>query len=308
MAETQVIFSDYVSRITTATGTSGTGILLHSRNAANPNDTTIMRINFDTRYSYVILDLSNEATLTMPETNGRYQSVWFITEEHYNPMAINAPELISSTKKIWVYVMAVIRTQVNMRDSAEMVAVTALQDQIQLSQSDKGSYTASHNWSMEEILEKRAYYQTYSVENHITADMMFGKKGELSLENHNCGTAYGWGGFTPDQAVYLNYIPTEEQKIGATLTLSNVPIANNAFWSITIYDGRGFPQGEFYNINSVNVIYNENGDAIIHFGGDQTAENYMDIFDGWNFVLRMYLPQDAYFNGSWTKPELVAIE
>jgi hypothetical protein len=30
----------------------------------------------------------------------------------------------------------------------------------------------------------------------------------------------------------------------------------------------------------------------------------MDTFDGWNFVLRIYEPSEAYFSGNWEKPEL----
>ena len=91
LAETQVIFADYRDRIAAVSGTGGTGVFLHNTNAADPNDKTVVRINFDTRYSMCLLDLKEDAVLTMPETGGRYQSAWFVTEEHYNPMAITAP-------------------------------------------------------------------------------------------------------------------------------------------------------------------------------------------------------------------------
>ena len=35
------------------------------------------------------------------------------------------------------------------------------------------------------------------------------------------------------------------------------------------------------------------------------SNNFLELFDGWNFVLRMYQPTEAYTSGKWAKPELV---
>lgn len=302
LAETQVIFSDYISRIATTTNTNGVGVFLHNKEPLDPKDRTVMRINFDTQYSFAILDLTEEATLIMPETNGRYQSAWFITEEHYNPMAINKPGeyKINQINTGCKYVMIVIRTQVNMKDSVDLDIVSKLQDELKLTQEDRGKYVQSNQWSMDEILAMRKKFQKITDEKRISSDMMFGKKEDLTLENHNCGTAYGWGGFTKDQAVYPGYTP--ESTTPSTLTLKNVPV--NAFWSITVYDKDGFPQGDIYNINSSFATTNEDGSVEIQFGGDKNADNYMDIFDSWNFTLRLYQPTEEYFDGSWKVPEL----
>lgn len=306
LAESQIIFKDYVNRAAQSSGTNGTGVLFHARTAADPNDKTVVRINFDTRYSFVVLDLTHDATITMPETNGRYQSIWFVTEEHYNPMAITAPGTYTITQEDMGcrYVLALFRTQVNMRDEADMQIVTQLQDAITVTQEDRGEYVVTNNWNMDDVLAMRKKYQTIAVEKNITSAEMFGKKGEVSLENHNCGAACGWGGFTPEQALYLSY--TKNQFKPCTLLLKDVPVADNAFWSITVYDSDGYPQGEHYNVNSSFATSNEAGEVLIHFGGeDKTADNYLDIFPGWTFILRLYLPQEAYFNGTWQQPELV---
>ena len=82
LAETQVIFTDYKQRIANTTGTNGMGVFMHMRNAMSTDDRTVMRPNFDTLYSSALIDLTEPATLVMPETGGRYQSAWVITEEH----------------------------------------------------------------------------------------------------------------------------------------------------------------------------------------------------------------------------------
>lgn len=305
LAETQVIFTDYRDRIAAVSGTGGTGVFLHNTAAADPNDKTVVRINFDTRYSMCLLDLKEDAVLTMPETQGRYQSAWFVTEEHYNPMAITRPGTYTLTEKDMGsrYVLIIVRTLVNMQDEKDMALVTELQQQIKIEQADRGSYEPSHQWNMDEILAMRKKYVAIANEKNLTPDEMFGKKGALSQENHNCGVAYGWGGFTSDQAVYLNYIPENDSP--CILTLKDVPMADNAFWSITVYDMDGYPQGNPYNVNSTVAAYDADGSVTIHFGGDdKDAPNYLEIFPGWTFILRIYLPQEPYFNKTWVKPEL----
>ena len=252
-----------------------------------------------------LLDLKEDAVLTMPETGGRYQSAWFVTEEHYNPMAITAPGTYTLTEEMMGsrYVLIIVRTLVNMKDEKDMGVVTELQKQLNIEQADRGSYEPSCQWNMDEILAMRKKYVEIATEKRLAADDMFGKKGSLTQENHNCGVAYGWGGFTSDQAVYLSYIPQNEEP--CTLTLKDIPVADNAFWSITIYDIEGYPQGDPYNINSTFAARNEDGSVTVHFGGDdKSVANYMEIFPGWTFILRLYLPQEEYFNKTWTKPEL----
>jgi hypothetical protein len=167
-----------LSRIAAATNTNGAGVFMHNRKAADPKNHTIVRLNFDTQYSSAILDLTEEATLIMPETNGRYQSAWFITEEHYNPMAINKPGTykINQENTGSKYVIVVIRTQANMSSPEDLEIVSKLQDQVILSQKDRGSYEVSNNWDMNEILKMREKYQEITREKGITSEMMFGKK------------------------------------------------------------------------------------------------------------------------------------
>ena len=306
LAETQIIFANYRDRIIAQEGGgSGMGVFLHKRDAADPGDKTVVRINFDTRYSICLLDLDSDATLTMPETDGRYQTAWFVTEEHYNPMAITEPGTYTITEENMGsrYVLLMIRTQVNMRDEEDMAVVSALQDKLKIEQTERGTYNPTQKWNMEEVLAMRQKYLAVANEKHYTSDQIFGKKGELTQEQHNCGVAYGWGGFTSDQAVYLSHIPADDKP--CTLTLRDVPVAANAFWSVTVYDRQGYPQGDSYNVNSAFATHDEDGSVTIHFGGeDKSAPNYLDIFPGWTYILRLYLPQEPYFNGSWTHPEL----
>ena len=305
-AESEIIFAGYIQKIAAATGTNGMGVWLHLREGADPKDRTVMRINFDTLYSFAIIDLTEDAVLTMPETNGRYQSAWFITDEHYNPTAFIEPGTYTLTQEDMGrrYIMIGMRIQVNVADPADLAIVHEIQNQLKLEQNDTGEFAPSADWDMEELLAMRAKYQELAEAEGLVSEQVFGKKGEVPLKEHNAGAAMGWGGLTAERAVYPNIFPesTEPQ----TLTLKDVPAG--AFWSVTVYDADGFPQGDVYNINSAFAVPEDDGSVVIHFGGDKGAANYMDIFENWNLSLRIYEPTEAYFSGEWVMPELEIIE
>jgi hypothetical protein len=306
LAETQTIIQSFVKKIAAATGTDGVGVWMHNKKAANPKDRDVMRKNYDTMYSWIVLDLSTPATLIMKETGGRYQSMWVISEEHYNPFAFNEPgEYELTAENVGTpYAIVVVRTQANMSDSADVAEANKIQETLDIKQAKRGTYVASHKWDMDELKAMRTKYQTIAKEEKISPDKYFGKKGTPSLKEHNCGTAVGWGGFTKDQAAYVDYYPTTDAP--QTLTLKDVPA--KAFWSITVYDKEGFAVTETYNINSQFAKKEDDGSVIIHFGGDASQDNYMETFKDWTFILRLYLPKENYLDGSWVRPELALVE
>lgn len=312
LAETDGVIEGYVKKIAAATNTNGVGVFMHNKTGADPKDRTVMRINFDTLYSIAVLDLTEPATLTMPETNGRYQTAWFVSEDGYYPGAFTKPGEHQITKE-WNsgerYAIVFIRTQVNTKDPADLAKAHALQDKLKLTQKDRGSWVPRNYWDKKEVEAMRTKYQKIAAEmlkagGDLETGKMFGKKGQVSLKGLNAGNSYGWGGFSPDQAIYPQYFP--KTAAPQTLTLKDVPV--KAFWSITVYDNKGFPQTDTYNINSSFAQKDKDGSVTIHFGGDKNAKNYMETFDGWNFTLRMYQPTDMVLNDKWKKPKLQLVK
>ena len=63
----------------------GTGELIHERKTVSASDAQpIIRANQDTLYSAIVMDLSQPAVITLPQADGRFQSMLVISQDHYN--------------------------------------------------------------------------------------------------------------------------------------------------------------------------------------------------------------------------------
>ena len=123
--------------------------------------------------------------------------------------------------------------------------------------------------------------------------------------------ASGWG-LNPDKdAIYLNGFP--DRNDGSTphrLTARNVPV--DAFWSVTVYNAKGFFEPNnlnAYSINSVTGVKGEDGSITIQFG-DCTGNvpNCLPITKGWNYMVRLYRPRLEILDGTWSFPVAAPIQ
>ena len=306
-AETEVILSEYVQKISKATCSGGVGVYRHLRTAMDPTDRTIVRPNFDTLYSFAVLDLKNPATIVMPKTD-RLMILSIVSGEHYMPLVVSEPGSYSITEELvgTRYAFSIIRTQVNMNDASDIKKVASIQDKVKIIQSSKGEFVQTHQWDKEERLSMRSEYLKKQKNKKVTSKDMFGKKGEVSPENRNIGVAYGWGGL-PEKAAVYPVIPIPNSSSEMVLTLKDVPIADNAFWSVTVYDKDGFVQGKNFNINSSFAKAQSKNNYKLHFGTDSSKENFLEIYPDSNATLRIYSPQKPYFDGSWKVPTLSTV-
>ncbi|MDA7508156.1 DUF1254 domain-containing protein [bacterium] len=302
-AETQTVFAKYIADVATATCTGGLGTILNLQKAADPKDRTVIRINFDTLYSWLILDLTTPATFTLPQTNGRYQSAMVVNGQGYVYVEKDPGDYTLTEDEVGSrYALVAFRTGVNIQDPEDVAQAQALQAKLSVSQAKTGEYIQPNKWDLEQMMALRAAYNEERNEKGVKSEDLFGRKGEITPEQNNMGVAVGIGGLPKEGAVYLFYTPSSSEP--QTLTLKDVPNGDNAFWSLTVYDKDGFPVGENFNVNSAFAKTNEAGDVVINLGGDTDQENYLGIYPGWNATFRIYNPKPAYFDGSWNRPEL----
>jgi hypothetical protein len=287
------------------------GQWVHLRGFTPMDQQTVVRMNRDTLYSSIVLDLTEPATLIKSDTEGRYQSVLVMNEGHFAKLVAYEPGEYELTKEKMEsrYVAIIARTLVDAEDPDGVAAAHKAQDGLEVKQKSKGEF-AVPNWDPEALGEMREALKILG--NYLPSrDHSFGDSIEdVNPIDHLVSTADAWGGWKPEHAVYKNFVPQKNDgKMAYTLTLKDVPAGDNAFWSISVYNEEGlFQENEFgrYVVNSRKAEADEDGAVTIHFGGDSSRPNFLPIMPGWNYMLRIYLPKKPYFDGTWKAPEAKA--
>ena len=60
------------------------GQIVHQRETVDLANQPVIRMNVDTIYSSLVLDLSKPVEITLPEIDGRYQSMHVMNQDHYS--------------------------------------------------------------------------------------------------------------------------------------------------------------------------------------------------------------------------------
>jgi len=135
---------------------------------------------------------------------------------------------------------------------------------------------------------------------------MFGLPSEVDAVRHLIGTAMAFGGNPEKDALYLNITPHRNN--GGTiykLSVKNVPV--DGFWSIIVYNAKGYLQRnryDAYSLNSITAQKSADGSVAIQFGGcDGKIPNCLPTMQGWNYMVRLYRPHDEILSGKWKFPE-----
>ncbi len=293
-AETDKYFKSYV-------GLGGFGKFHHIRGVTPIDQQTVVRMNRDTLYSMGIFDLTSPVTITMPDPDKLFQSFQVINEDQYTKMVKYGPGEFTLTQADvgTRYVGVIVRTLFVPTDPA---GSHALQDAIKVSQASSGTFEIP-DWEQDSQDRLRDAINVLASTISNTHEM-FGDVDEVNPVKFLMGAAYGWGGNPETAAVYLNVVPDQNDgKTAFTLTVKNVPV--DGFWSVSLYNAKGFFQKndhDAYSVNNLTATKEADGSDVIHFGGDPGQSNYLPIMEGWNYIVRLYRPQKVILDGTWTFP------
>jgi hypothetical protein len=274
----------------------------HNRAMYDVTKQITIRPNTDTLYSFGIFDLTEDLSLSMPKTD-RYQSAMVVNQDHSLFALYEGDSVLTQDKIGSRYVFIVLRTFVDPNDEADLEKAHAIQDQVKVSQSNKGEFSVPE-WDKESLESKRK--QLVEIASLLPDSKgMFGDKEKLNPVMHLLGSAYGWGGLPEADASYDLTSPKDNDgKTVHTLTVKDVPV--DGFWSVTVYNKDGYfdiNERGVYSLNSKTVKRDADGSVTIQFGECKGVDNCLEIMDGWNYAIRMYKPQESILDGSWTFPK-----
>jgi hypothetical protein len=295
--------SDHMFRASMESNGVDFGQFMHLREPTTPDNQPVIRMNQDTFYSVVLLDLSQPVNITMPEVGGRYMSMHVVNQDHYmfvesEPGTYELTEESVGTRFGYVSV----RTFYNAGDPDDLAAAHAAQDKLEISAAADGPFEAP-NWDTDQLAIARKALNDLAVLG-FDASYAFGRQEDVRPIDHLVGSAAGWGGLPRTAAMYV--VASVEQNDGTTpyvLTVKDVPV--DAFWSMTVYNADGYLEANDLGVNSYNnfsAVPNDDGSYTIHFGGDPKSVNYLPITEGWNYATRMYQPREEILDGSWVFP------
>lgn len=286
------------------------GKLCHNKAAADVNHQSIIRTNRDTRYSYGIFDLTSPLTITIPKTdNGRFISMMVIQEDSFIRVFYEPGEYTLTKENVgsrFIHITVRILTDPNSVEDNKIV--DDLQSKLIVKQANIGKLEIP-NWDQESLNNTRNLILGLA-KDIPNSKGCFGTQSEVTEMRQIIGTAGGYGGNPEKDAIYLNLNPPKDDgKTAYTLTLKDVPV--DAFWSVSLYNEKGYYEVNpynSYNINSVTAKKNADGSATIHFGGDPKNPNFLYIMKGWNYMIRLYRPHKEILEGTWQCPALVEVK
>lgn len=289
----------------------GFGKFDHTRDLAPIDGQTVIRLNRDTLYSAAVFDLDAGAvTIEVPDTDGRFISMQVINQDHYTVgVFYDAGDYTFTKEKVGTrYVIVAFRTLVDPKKPGDLQAVHAIQDSIGVAQSSPGTFEVP-NWDLTSQTKVRDALNVLA-DTVPDRNRMFGAKEEVEPVRHLLGSASAWGGNPEKEAIYLNVFP--EQNDGSSIyqiKIGDVPVKD--FWSISVYNAEGYFQknaDDIYTVNDLTAVRNGDGTITVQFGGKQgDAPNVLPIMPGWNYMVRLYRPDQAILDGTWTFPQATLV-
>jgi hypothetical protein len=305
-AETDLFFGNAVKD-------GGFGKFLHHRQMMGVDEQFVVRGNRDTLYSIGVFDLdAGPVTITMPDAGKRFMALQIIDEDQYVPdVYYGAGAHTLAREQIGTrYVAAGVRTLVDPNDAEDVQKAVALQDAIKVEQPGGPGKFEVPNWDQASQKKVRDALLVLAGTLPDTKGA-FGPRGQVDPVRRLIHAAAAWGGNPEKDALYLNVTP--EKNDGQTsyrLIVGDVPV--DGFWSISLYDDKGYYRKNPYNAYTLNNITAKRGDdgtIAIQFGGcDGKIPNCLPIMSGWNYMVRLYRPRAEILNGKWTFPQALPLQ
>lgn len=289
--------------------TGGFGKFYHLRTPTPIDKQTVIRMNRDVLYSSVIFDLSKPATITMPEGNGRYQSLHVINQNHYSYAETTPGKYELTQEKVGTrYVYIIIRTFMDANDPEDIKLANQLQDAIKVEGGGNDPLDVP-DWNLEQLEKARAALNTLGALG-ISNKGAFGTKEEVDPVNFLIFAAIGWGGLPNENTIGVMGAPEKDDGTPYSVTVKDVPV--NSFWSIIVYNEKGFiPENDMktYSYNNVTAKPNKDGSITINLGACEDGRvNCIPVRKGWNYTVRMYEPKEEVLNGTWKFPEIMEVK
>jgi hypothetical protein len=269
----------------------------------------VVRPNRDTLYSFSVFDLDvGPVTVSLPSVGQRFMSLQVIDGEQYSPeVHYGVGRYTFTREKIGTrYVTLGVRILIDPADPEDIKQVHALQDAIKVEQPGGPGRFEVPNWDQASQKKVRDALLVLGTTLPDT-QRMFGPRDQVDPVRHLIGTAMAYGGNPEKDALYLNIIPSKNDGRTVYRLTINGEVPVDGFWSVIVYNDKGYLERNPYNaysLNSITAKKGAEGSITIQLGGcDGKISNCLPTMPGWNYMVRLYRPRAEILNGTWKFPE-----
>ena len=269
-------------------------------------------MNRDTLYSFSVIDGGADVTITLPETNGRYQSLHVWNHDHVTyKVFYGAGSHVVPAEFSTDFFVANVRTQIDSKSADDVVEANGLQDSlsVEFPEGYEPKEFQPTKWNMDEFEKIHPKYVAIAEEEGVTGTMGW-VDNEVSLEDRNRGVSIALGLLPDSEAVYLTakYTAQAGETLKATYAIPEQVDPELGFYSITIYgDDQYLKTDQGSTISNTEIVLNDDGKSFdIYYVpeaefGQNTNELIIPTEEFWiNF--RIYLPAESVQNGEFVLP------
>ena len=278
-------------------------VLRRLRVFANTDNQDIIRMNSDTLYTRVVLDVKGGASITTKDYDG-FQNIQVLDPNHSEiktlmgagTVKVDASEL---TEGHHAYIL--IRTGLirSLPEKEAFEKAYKAQDNISITYNSSEPYVPAVEYDFS-TLDKVKYKILTDFVKHPVKDTVkngFGLMKDRDPLSARTVVAVGWGGLSGKNAVYSAFVAKGERR-SYTFEKPNLNYKEHGFFSFAAYNGMGYIATKNYTINSDDMVENKDGSITINFlaSGEPVngLKNVVRTPRGklWTGIFRCYYPKN----------------
>jgi hypothetical protein len=280
------------------------------RELTNADNQDVIRMNRDTLYTRVVLDVKGGATITTKAYAG-YQNINVIDEQHSQIASLTGAGTLKVDESMLTmghHVYVIVRTGLirKLKEKEMMAKAHKAQDNVSITYNASTPFVPAVDYDFS-TLDKVKYKILAEFAAHPSKDAA--KKGLGTLKERDPAmarvvVAIGWGALAGQQAVYSAFSGNKER---ASFTITTAPNAyKTGFFSITIYNATGYIATINYAFNSDDMVKNRDGSYTITFlaSGEPVKKGEKNVVRTprgklWTGVIRSYNIKDKKEGFAW---------
>ncbi len=279
---------------------------------ANADNQDVIRMNSDTLYTRVVLDVKGGATISIKEYEG-FQNIMVLDPNHSEIktlMGAGTVEIDESMLTEGHHAYIVIRTGL-LRELDEKDAYAKAhkaQDNISITTKSAEPFVPSVKYDFA-TLDKVKYKILMDFAKNPKKDTVkngFGTMKDRDPESARTVVAIGWGGLSGTNAVYSAFSAKGERQ-SITIDKPNLHYGEGkkGFFSMTIYNANGYIATINYALNSDDMVENKDGTITLNFiASGEPIDGLVNVVRTprgkmWTGVMRAYYPKSKDETFAW---------